>query len=417
MNKNIEKRNQFGYKLFIDNSIKIWNNSWALLICILLTITTSCNQEKNGYVPLETLATHPSGMEYVGLNTCSECHADIVSSHMETAHWLTSSIATEETIKGSVEEGKNSAQIKHDIAIKVVQKRNGIYQEAMLGDAKVPYYSIPTHIVIGSGTKGQTYLNWNEDRLYQLQASYFRPTDSWVNSPGYRPTIVEPRPIVGRCLECHTTYAEHPEGYTTKNQFNRETLVYGIDCQRCHGDVVDHVKHHRKYPKDSIGKYIMKYKELNRQQRLDACSLCHSGLRKENEKGIFNFMVGDVLKEFSLPDYDESDLKNLDVHGNQYGLLQASECFKKSDLMDCTTCHNPHKKERGNKMLFNNACINCHDSPQPHITPNGKTLATHNDCVACHMPLNKSQNMKIQVGLDSLVAVEVRTHLIGIYTK
>ena len=68
-------------------------------------------------------------------------------------------------------------------------------------------------------------------------------------------------------------------------------------------------------------------------------------------------------------------------------------------------------------MLFNNACINCHDSPQPHITPNGKTLATYNDCVACHMPLNKSQNMKIQVGLDSLVAVEVRTHLIGIYTK
>ena len=40
-------------------------------------------------------------------------------------------------------------------------------------------------IVVGSGTRGQTYLYWQGNQLYQLPVSYFTPAHTWSNSPGY----------------------------------------------------------------------------------------------------------------------------------------------------------------------------------------------------------------------------------------
>ena len=69
-------------------------------------------------------------------------------------------------------------------------------------------------IVIGSGVKGQSYLTWKEEELFQLQTSYYTPLDDWVNSPSF-PTYQYTRPIGDACLKCHTTFAtnRHPETF------------------------------------------------------------------------------------------------------------------------------------------------------------------------------------------------------------
>ena len=75
------------------------------------------------------------------------------------------------------------------------------------------------------------------------------------------------------------------------------------------------------------------------------------------------------------------------------------------------TCHNPHQNERENSIKFNARCIQCHAEPKHTVSLVGKEL----DCIECHMPVQNSQQMKIQITSDSLVPVGVRTHKIAIY--
>ena len=63
-------------------------------------------------------------------------------------------------------------------------------------------------MVIGSGTKGQSFASWNNNHLVQLPITYFTSAGQWSNSPGYPDKIAFNRPITSRCLECHATFAE-----------------------------------------------------------------------------------------------------------------------------------------------------------------------------------------------------------------
>ena len=272
---------------------------------------------------------------------------------------------------------------------------------------------MPIDIVFGSGTKGQSYLTWKEDKLFQLQASYFTPADGWTSSPGLE-GLGSLRPINARCFECHGTFAKNTGVAKKDNRYNKKEIIYGIDCERCHGPAAKHVGYHQKNPQAKISKYMLKFKELDRQQRLDVCALCHSGAGKEAIAPPFSFLVGDDLSEF----YEQGihdDTKVLDVHSNQYGLLASSACFKNSPKMDCTTCHDPHKKERGEANSFNLKCMGCHAVTNISCNKEGETTnMAMRDCISCHMPLTPSKSMIIQ--LDSVkTAVKVRTHLIDVY--
>ncbi len=384
------------------------------IMLLLFILICSCNKSEEQYEPILPLAINHNGMEYIGMESCTKCHKDIVNSHKNTPHYNTSAIASLESIKGSFLEGENNLDLDSKTALRMINDDSGFYQQLYLKENDQVLYTKPIEMVLGSGTKGQSFLFWNEDALFQLQASYFSLTDTWVNSPGYRRKAVKARPVPGRCLECHTTFAKRTDN-SFANKFDKKKLITGIDCQSCHADVKKHAIYHLEHPKDSIAKFILSHNDLNRSQQLDACALCHSGLRKKQIKDNFTFMLGDSLDKFSAPDYTESSLDNLDVHGNQYGLLQASECFKKSEKISCTTCHNPHKSNRGNALFFNNRCINCHQKDKVHNIADNAVSTEFANCISCHMPLAESNVMKIQINRDSLVAVKVRTHLIGIY--
>ncbi len=395
------------------------------IVPVLLVVTgiglyflTTFKEKKDSYVAITPIAQHHNGMEFIDSAICIECHKQIVEDHLETAHYNSLRPASVNTIKGSFEDGKNSFRLNDKVTFEMVAKDNGFYQQPVINAQKTPFYSAKMDLVVGSGTKGQSYLMWNNNSLFQLQASYFTPTRSWINSPGAPDQLAPARPVIERCLECHTTYAQNISGNKNSNQFHRKNIVYGIDCQRCHGAVSNHVKYHQQNPGKKTAKHILKYSTLSRQQRLDACALCHSGLRSKTTERAFTFMIGDTLENFSFPDYDESSLEELDVHGNQYGLLKASACFKSSNTLDCTSCHNPHKKERGQLLSFNQKCINCHRSQNnPVVCSEDQTQTQHmsNNCVQCHMPLVNSKSMKIQFKEDKEISVKVRTHLISIY--
>ncbi len=302
----------------------------------------------------------------------------------------------------------------------MIKDGNGLYQEAFSMENKRTISRDTMGLVIGSGTKGQTYLRWHDKELYQLQVSYNTSAARWTNSPGMSfNTFVDSRPVNSSCLECHVTFAKSASQYGMGNTFEKNKIVYGVDCERCHGPSETHVNFHRKNPEIKKGYAMIPYKELTQQQQLDACALCHSGLRTAL-KPAFLFVAGDSLSKFSVMDDQVTKSSGtLEVHGNQYGLLIASKCFQISEAMNCTTCHDPHQNQRGNSMVFNQKCMQCHTGMNTMINCSMDVIqqqGENNDCIKCHMPLIDSKSMRITTEGDSIGdAVKVRTHLIKVY--
>src|SRR5258706_13001385 len=123
---------------------------------------------------------------------------------------------------------------------------------------------------MGSGRKEQPYLYWDNDQLFKLLVSYYPLLNTWSNSPGY-PTdqILFNRNIPGRCLECHGTYFKSVSEHNTMKAFDRQQILYGVDCERCHGPAAEHVTFQSSHPKEKKAKYIINPALLSRQQKLD----------------------------------------------------------------------------------------------------------------------------------------------------
>jgi Cytochrome c554 and c-prime len=358
---------------------------------------------------------HPNGKQFAGSESCASCHKNIAASHRNTPHYLTSRPASDATIKGSFEPGKNVLELNPQLKIVMEKTPAGFFQKGMVDGWEALKQSFD--IVIGSGRKGQTYLYWKDDGLFQLPASYYAPLNVWCNSPGY-PTdrILFNRTIPGRCLECHGTYFKNLTVNNTVDTFDQRQILFGVDCERCHGPSADHVRYQYSHPQEKTARDVINPSRLSRQQKLDNCALCHSGIR-EMTRPSFSFVVGDTLDHYSVPDYTPDSVANLDVHGNQYGLLTASRCFKMSS-MDCSSCHNVHAKETNNLELFSQRCMKCH-TPANHnfcTQPVLPGLKLSSNCIDCHMPALPSAKVLFQVtGLSTSTPDLVRTHRVGIY--
>jgi len=347
--------------------------------------------------------------------SCVSCHKSIVETHLHTAHWLSSTPANARTIKGSFRNGRNIFVYNDRLQV-TMEKKNGVFLQSSYFNNNL-FEAEAFDIVIGSGRKGQTYLYWDNNRLFQLPISYYTPADAWCNSPGYPMSMAYyNKQVPGQCMECHATAAELFTDVNGAVSYDRNSVVLGIDCQRCHGDATRHIEWHAANPEDSArGKYIITAARLSRQQRLDACALCHSGFRKQLTPS-FSFRVGDTLEKFSTAVYDSATAANasLDVHGNQYGLLTSSQCFIKSEKLDCSSCHNVHVDEAGKMAVFSQRCMSCHNPLPPHPGRDPAKLAAN--CIDCHMPALPSNKILLQLsGGVPPVHDLVRTHHIAIY--
>ncbi len=391
----------------------------VLAICSIVCcgiLLTRCINNENESAEIK----QPSNFQqFAGSASCAGCHKKIYDTHIHTAHYHSSQAANDSSVKGSFEPGKNSFSFTARTAVRMEKRDSGLYQVAYTDGIEKALHRFD--IVIGSGTKGQTSVYWHENRLYQLPISYFTAADQWSNSPGYPMMVVFNRPITARCLECHSTYINTiTPPHVEPEAFDPATMIYGIDCEKCHGAGAAHVSYQQQNPADTTAKYIISPAGFSRQQQLDACAVCHGG-RLQKIKPPFSFVAGGKLSDYFIMDSTPPNLSIVDVHGNQYGLLRASKCFSASGTLTCNSCHNPHEKEKGNLALYSQRCAGCHNAGEHG---NGKLCgmagkmgaAIAANCIDCHMPAMASRAIAVNLpGGGTPVSAYVRSHFISIY--
>jgi len=400
-------RNIFKYRSFIITL-------FFILSCIFF-FTKCINNEKDK----KGTAAAAAYSAYAGAASCINCHKAIVETHKNTAHFHTSEIASEQNIKGSFDTGKNTFTYDPIQMIAMERRTNGMFQVAYVNG--IEKRNERFDITVGSGTKGQSYASWVGNKLVQLPITYFTSAAQWSNSPGYPNKIAFNRPITSRCLECHATYAEKtsvPE--KEPEEFDKNRLILGVDCERCHGPAAEHVKYQTGNPNEKKAKFIVNPASFTRQQSLDMCALCHGG-RLQKTKPSFQFQAGDRLPDYFAIDTAGRDVNSIDVHGNQFGLLAASKCFRMSATLTCNTCHDSHKNEKGKDSLFSQRCMSCHNDNHKDVVTCKMTqslgkdvISTH--CTACHMPEQPSMAIAVLLqGKTTPAAALMHTHLIKIY--
>lgn len=189
---------------------------------------------------LSTLRAPAAKENYVGDDACRSCHATQVDSFHQTAHYLTSAEPNEHTILGKFTAGDNILKTSNpNLSFHLEAKQGGFFQTANSRSERFA-------VVVGSGDKGQTYLFWDGDQLFQLPVSYWTNV-GWVNSPGYRDGVADfDRPIIPRCLECHATSFESLA--PPSNSYKTTGYELGIQCEKCHGPGREHVQHEQAKP-------------------------------------------------------------------------------------------------------------------------------------------------------------------------
>jgi hypothetical protein len=356
------------------------------------------------------------GEQFAGAASCAGCHKNIYDSYLSTAHYNTSHPASKQSVKGGFD---SSFVYSNGMKVVMEDRDSGLFQAGYLNDSLQQIHRFD--IAIGSGRKAQTFLYWQNGQYFQLPLSYFVSAHAWANSPGFPASHPKfDRMIPSTCFGCHssmvTVKSTEMTGLHVTEQFEKNQLVYGIDCERCHGPAAEHVTFHTAHPQEKKPMYMTKINSLKNQQKLDMCAVCHSGL-KTPQKSVFDFRPGDALSSYIYPDITRpAKPSEMDVHGTQYQLFTASKCYIKSENMNCSSCHNPHGGDK--QVTFSQRCMSCHNTTSHtfcKLTTLPEAILSKN-CIDCHMPALPSGSITLLTnGHISPTPDSIRTHLITVY--
>ena len=350
----------------------------------------------------------------VGDTACAACHQEKVHSFQQTAHSKTSSLPTSETIHGMFGADANVLRtVNPNLYFAMEANEKGFFQTAhqKTSETEELTRSERIDIVVGSGRKGQTYLFWDGQQLYQLPVSYWTGIDGWVNSPGYIDGTADfERAIVPRCLECHSSSFENQA--PPENRYDTASLVLGVSCEKCHGPGSEHVARFRRNPVPTLPAdfAIVNPARLSRPRQLDVCALCHEGAGT-SLRAPLSYLPGDDLRDYisfaKLPAN-----ARVDVHASQVQLLERSRCFMKTTTLTCITCHDVHTPQR-DTAAFAGKCLACHKVENCGEFPKqGHSIDAR--CIDCHMPLQETGKIVSRVD-GSTVRPKVRNHHIAVY--
>ena len=354
-----------------------------------------------------------------GDEACNACHAQGLS-YVHTAHRATSALATVPALEPLFRAAGAKLTITGEplpsLAFLMETKDGRSTQTAVTGwGNETVRTSEPIDIIVGSGRRGQSFLYWSGNQLFELPVSYWKSGHRWINSPGYVDGTADfKRPVQPGCLECHATAIVPLSSDLATNSYVRDSFVPGIACRTCHGPGEEHIALEKAAAGAKVANpAILNPANFSRDRQIDLCAVCHSGIQRTELKPAFSYRPGEPLAQYFEP-LPGSDQERPDVHGNQVGLLKRSRCFAASKTMTCSTCHDVHTTQRVFEV-YAAKCLTCHQwqscGEAHRIGPGIK-----DKCIGCHMPVQQT-NVIVSTTAGERLPASMRTHWIKVYGK
>lgn len=350
-------------------------------------------------------------VNYMGINSCKQCHADIYATYMHTGMGSSFDMASSK---------KSSAKFTHAV---IYDKFKNFYYKAFWENDSLKFMEFrlagkdtihkrieTINYIVGSGQHTNSHIRNTNGYLHQAPMTFYTQKGQWDLPPGFENggNSRFSRQIGLECMSCHNAYPDFVQG--SENKY--ASVKNGIDCERCHGPGEKHVKDKLAGKvvdiTEEIDYSIVNPAKLPIALQLDICQRCHiQGNAVLNEgKSFFDFHPGmplsDVMNVF-MPVYaGKPDEHIMASHAER---LKMSRCFTETlnaveknktvnelkpykDALTCVTCHNPHVSVRAtNNDVFNAVCTNCHSSVKNNscTIKHELLVKANNNCVKCHM--------------------------------
>ena len=229
--------------------------------------------------------------------------------------------------------------------------------------------SAPIAWAFGRGVLGQTYVFEIGGQLYQSRVSYFAETqglDITIGAGNLKPgNLMEAagqrmsEDDKTQCFGCHATNAIRGKALSL------DTLVPGVQCERCHGESQRHLDAVRR--NDVHSSPMRDLRKLSTEELSNFCGQCHRSwedIAGHGPLGINN------------------------VRFQPYRLTN-SKCYDTEDArISCVACHNPHQEIDRIDIHYDRNCQTCHGgggAPAGKVGAKVCKVASSN-CISCHMP-------------------------------
>jgi hypothetical protein len=334
-------------------------------------------------------------VRYVGDQACAECHpgeADSFRRHpmgrslQPASDWQAGDRLTAKAHDPFHEQGLEfGVQIRAGRLCHRARRLDPGGTEVLKLEMQVDY-------VVGSGTRGQSFLVERDGHVFQSPISWYARKGIWDLSPGFNADQWLDRAIGANCLFCHANRVEPVAGHV--NYYHPPTFRgHAIGCERCHGPGEVHVQaHHQGNSAAGEDRTIVNPERLEPRLREAVCQQCHlEGIARILRRGrdTFDYRPGLPLGAFwaiyiATPAISEGELAV-----GQVEQLYESKCFQASaGRLGCISCHDPHDYPAAAERLnyYRNRCLECHEKQGCPLQVAERQRQNGNDCVACHMP-------------------------------
>ena len=224
-------------------------------------------------------------------------------------------------------------------------------------------FSVPILYALGQGKAGQTYVFEYQGAFYESRASFYealKGLDITIGDIGTKPqTIVE---AAGRKLapaDAANCFGCHSNGGVSGGVLHIESVVPGVGCQSCHGQVEKHAA--AIGAGDAATAKLLHLTDMAAEDMSELCGRCHRTWAQIAQTG----MRGPNTVRF------------------QPYRMTNSKCYDVEDRrIRCTACHDPHGQLETNLAGYDSKCTACHSTAlHAKVCPVAKV-----NCVSCHMP-------------------------------
>ncbi len=348
--------------------------------------------------------------QYVGKETCIECHLTEYNDWVGSDHDKAMDFANDSTVLGDFD----NQSLEYNGITHKMYKRGGKFYVLTDGETGKPeefevkyvfgYYPLQQYMVEFDRGRVQVLpITWDSknNKWYHMADAIYK--DENIDYTNWLHWTNQAQNWNSMCADCHSTNLK--KGYDLKTDSYHTTFSeMDVSCEACHGPASKHLEWAAKseFARKDDDNYglVVKTSGIDNKQYVDLCVRCHA-----RRASIDDFEPDADLYNHCIPNLPTGENYHIDgqilSEDYVYGSFTQSKMYMRD--VKCNDCHNVHSTKR----LYedNRLCTQCHraddyDTYKHHFhkfagEPGKAVIAddgvkfdvgTGTRCINCHMP-------------------------------